>query len=270
MPYASGARYRSGKQCLAGIREEILDEITNWINDSGDTRRVCLLSGAAGTGRSVIAHTIARRFNDIGRLGSSYCFDRSDPLNRCPDNIFPTMARDLAGHDLLINRALGDIVHNNPSLRKTRDLSDQFSSLILKPTAQLTITRPIVIVIDALDESSDVRLRRVLLSLLAKDTKNRPSNFRILIASCPEQDILASFSGKLGNFFKSMPDSIADPTTSRDIFTYIRVHLADGDGEHLSFDDNKCRELAAKSEGLFQSAFVAQITWKNTDIVFWP
>ncbi|TDL14446.1 hypothetical protein BD410DRAFT_833076, partial [Rickenella mellea] len=53
LPYANDARFRSDKQCLAGTREEVLDEITNWINSSDDSKKnVFLLCGAAGTGKS--------------------------------------------------------------------------------------------------------------------------------------------------------------------------------------------------------------------------
>jgi hypothetical protein len=55
----------------------------------------------AGVGKSSIAHTLAKRFEDIGRLGSSFCFSK-DHTNRTPDLLIPTLARDLAGYDPLV------------------------------------------------------------------------------------------------------------------------------------------------------------------------
>ena len=78
MPYAGGAGLNKQKLCLEGTREELLKEICDWINDvNKDTPRIFWLHGPAGTGKSSIAHTIAHRFQQLKRLGSCFCFDRS-------------------------------------------------------------------------------------------------------------------------------------------------------------------------------------------------
>jgi hypothetical protein len=100
MPYAKGAGYDPKKGCLRGTREEVIDEICQWVNRDGDgVPRMFLLIGVAGTGKSAIAHTVAERFDAARRLGSSFCFDRSHQEERRPDNIFSTIARDLADLD---------------------------------------------------------------------------------------------------------------------------------------------------------------------------
>ena len=83
--YAEGARYDPERQCLPGTREEVLREIMDWVNSTdGQVSRMFVLSGVAGSGKSSIAHTIARLFDDVGRLGSSFCFDRSNQPNCAP------------------------------------------------------------------------------------------------------------------------------------------------------------------------------------------
>lgn len=75
--YAEGAGLDTRKECLEGTRTEILSQITDWVNTTGDNvPRVLWLSGPAGKGKSAIAHTIAKWFNNVGGLGSCYCFDR--------------------------------------------------------------------------------------------------------------------------------------------------------------------------------------------------
>jgi replication-associated recombination protein RarA len=78
MPYAADASLNTKKLCLPGTREELLDEITDWVNNiEGDAPRVFWLHGTAGRGKSSIAHTIADRFKQLERLGSCFCFDRN-------------------------------------------------------------------------------------------------------------------------------------------------------------------------------------------------
>jgi hypothetical protein len=73
MTYADGAGLDTRKECLQGTRTEILSQITKWVNSTGDNiPRVLWLSGPAGKGKSAIAHTIAKWFEDVGGLGSCY------------------------------------------------------------------------------------------------------------------------------------------------------------------------------------------------------
>ena len=99
MPYAR-ARYASGKGCLPGTRVTLLKEIYDILNDSDeDAPRVCLLTGVAGSGKSSVAHSVARLYDGQKRLASSYCFLSSDIVRRNPQNLFSTIARDLCDHD---------------------------------------------------------------------------------------------------------------------------------------------------------------------------
>ncbi len=85
MPYAEGAGLNTQKLCLEGTRGEILDEITDWINNVDDNApRLFCLHGTAGSRKSAIAHTIAHRFQALGRLGSFFCFDRNRAAERPP------------------------------------------------------------------------------------------------------------------------------------------------------------------------------------------
>ncbi|KAG2141430.1 uncharacterized protein EDB93DRAFT_1252575 [Suillus bovinus] len=100
MTYAEGAGFDTRKECLQGTRTEILSDITKWVNSTGNNvPRVLWLSGPAGKGKSAIAHTIAKWFNDVGGLGSCYCFDRQREADRRHEKIFSTIARDLADRD---------------------------------------------------------------------------------------------------------------------------------------------------------------------------
>lgn len=114
MPYASGARYVQEKGCLPGTREAIIQEIYDILNNPAeDAPRVCLLTGVAGSGKSAVAHSIARLYDEQQRLGSSYCFARSDVAKRNPQNVFSTISRDLSDHDPQFKSALWAVVKDN-------------------------------------------------------------------------------------------------------------------------------------------------------------
>ena len=158
MPYAEGAGLNTQKLCLEGTRGGILDEIVNWIDDTDDNApRLFWLHGTAGSGKSAIAHTIAHRFEALGRLGSFFCFDRSRAAERRHEKIFATIAQDLADCDPQLRKALAAAVHHKTSLRNTPDVLRQWEELIVQPTKAMSdaMAGPIVIVINALDESGD-------------------------------------------------------------------------------------------------------------------
>lgn len=257
MIYAKGARFNGDKQCLNGTREEVLEEIEQWINSTQDVPPVYMLCGSAGTGKSAIANTVARRFNALKRLGSSFCFNRHLQKERGPEHLFPTIARDLSGLHSGISQALWEIIRYDKSLRTTHDIEEQFENFILKPLCSINISGPILIVIDALDESGYPRARRAMLSILARRVSELPANFRLLLTSRPEDDIECFFKDNSLILMKRM-DSIAASVTERDILVYVRAQLSNNQGRlSEGIEDVHCRILAQKSESLFQWASVA-------------
>ena len=224
MPYAGGASLNKEKICLEGTREELLEEIIGWINSAEkDTRPIFWLHGPAGTGKSSIAHTIAHRFQQLGRLGSCFCFDRNQIADRRHQMVFSTIAKDLANHDMLLRRQLAGIVHDNDALKNTTDILQQWEELIMKPAKALSeaMIGPIVIVVDALDESGDTGSRRVFLRILGNAIAGSrltdlPPNFRILLTSRPLPDIHAALNGGTHVRQKSM-DNVPSKSTKHNI-----------------------------------------------------
>ena len=73
MPYATGARYIQEEGCLPGTRESVIREICDILNDPAeDAPRVCLLTGAAGSGKSAVAHSIARLYDGQKKIGRAH------------------------------------------------------------------------------------------------------------------------------------------------------------------------------------------------------
>ncbi|KIL54896.1 hypothetical protein M378DRAFT_46629, partial [Amanita muscaria Koide BX008] len=93
--YAEGAGLDTNKVCLDGTREEVLHEVINWIDDADpNAPRIFWLFGTACTGKSAIAHTIARAMKESGALGSCFCFEHGDVKRHA--KLFSTISHDLA------------------------------------------------------------------------------------------------------------------------------------------------------------------------------
>ena len=239
------------KGCLPGTRTAFLAFITNWVNDP-ESERTLVLFGQAGTGKSSIAHEISRRFNEMHRLTSSYIFLRKEQLKHAAYHLFTALAHDLSDRYPSFKAALGRTVQGDSSLRvRTHDYPTLFEFLILKPLEDLHIIGPILVVIDALDESGDTSGRNGLHTFLAKNLSKLPSNFRILITSRLEDDIQSAFKGATSARIKYMDDSQLAARLDDDILSFFKDLLPPN-----MFAKHGVA-LAKKAEGLFQWAAVA-------------
>ena len=248
----------------------IIEEITQWVNspNGDDAPRLFLLSGVAGSGKSAIAHTIANLFYGQKRLGSSYCFARADQANRRPDNLLSTIALDIADVDGHWKKSLADIVKGDRSLRTTISVTEQFKKFILEPAMALTTVGPILVVIDALDESAKGQSRRDILDTLAKGISDLPSNFRILMTARPEPDIVSAFKNNRHSLCKYM-DTIDEASNKSDITLFVETQLSGVSGLEEKWPNKRwCQMIVESSEGLFQWASTACQAIKDPEGVF--
>ena len=260
MPYAAGARYVQEKGCLPGTRESIIEEICDVLSDpSEDAPRVCLLTAVAGSGKSAIAHSIARLYDGQQRLGSSYCFIRSDVTKRNPQNVFSTISRDLADHDPQFKSALWEIVKDNKALRTSASPSEQVEKLIIGPSKGFHSIGPLIIVIDALDESGEKRNRRQLLDVLSQQFTQRklPAHIRFLITARPEKDILDAFPAGPQVYHKYLGD-VPSAMIDEDIAKFVRHSLRQFPELEIYWPNHEwCHLVVRQSQHLFQWAFTA-------------
>ncbi|KAI0028413.1 hypothetical protein K488DRAFT_89761 [Vararia minispora EC-137] len=265
------ATFRTDKGCLAGTRVQCLDYITKWIEDPAEEARALLLLGFAGSGKSSIAHEIARRYHSMRRLGSSFYFNRSESTSRPPHALFTNMARDLADFDPAFKRELAHVLKNETRLTGTHDCNLLFKRLIREPAGKSlnnsAVLGPIVVVVDALDESGQPNDRKALLAVLAQELASLPSHFRFLITSRSEPDIRAlpdirtlSRATSSPPFFslKDLRNDFSKDIDS-DIQNYIR-HCFQSSSlgrEGAQQYEDLFPQLTKKAERLFQWAYVA-------------
>lgn len=252
MPYARGAGFISGKRCISGTRQRLIDQIVEWVNNN-TSQRILFLSGQAGTGKSAIAHTIADIFRKQNRLGSIFCFNRSYK-DRC-NLLFSTISRGLADSDVLWRKRLVEVIQDT-AIRTSMDPVTQFDELIDKPSKHVATVGPVVIVIDALDESGDREARATILELLFQRCSELPVNYRILITSRPEQDI-EFLCDDPENIHCIRMDDIPIHETLYDIQSYVLNRLKPIAPILNMVERNWSLILANRAEGLFQWADTA-------------
>ena len=194
LPYADGASWNQARVCLPDTRVQLLDDIMNRLTtaDSKEGAQIVWLAGVAGAGKSAIAHTIAHRCHDKGQLLSSFFFDQEVSGRNGPQKLFSTIARDLSGLSNGLAEAIGLVLERDRGLASA-SLSRQFEELILKPCKLHPIDKPLVVVIDALDESLDADPDFELLRILCDSVPKLPGNFCIFITSRLQRDIEVFF-----------------------------------------------------------------------------
>lgn len=255
MSYAGGAGLNTMKTCLDGTRAEILSEIFDWINDTDPAcPRVFWLHGQAGKGKSSIAHTIALQAQNLGMLGSCFCFSHVRQAEELHKKLITTIARDLADRDLRLKPLLAEMIANNRSLRDTEDIMQQWQKFILEPVSNLKgpAVGNVVMVVDALDEGGGTATREEILSVFATQAGKLPPNFRILLTSRPLQDIMDTLQS-IGHIRATSLEDVSVTSTIRDIRLYVSEKLKRQKGIH----QEEVNKIAKKSDGLFEWARLA-------------
>jgi hypothetical protein len=183
----------------------------------------------AGTGKSTIARTAARRFHENGCLGASFFFSRGQEDRGDASKLFTTLARQLTDALPDLKRHVCDVITKDSTIGR-KSLTDQWKQLILQPLLileeSLLLSVVLVVVIDALDECEGHGDISEILRLLIQVKDLKLIRVRVFITSRPETPI------RLG--FHNMPEivhhdlmlhSIPRSVIEHDIALFLRYEL---------------------------------------------
>ncbi|KAI0704010.1 hypothetical protein C8Q76DRAFT_801785 [Earliella scabrosa] len=258
-----GASYRSGDntskaQYLETTRESVFRELESWVETSSKERadkRVFVLVGAAGMGKSTIASELCRQLDNSKRLGASFFFTRGLQGPNSVRAFFNTVSSQLATRAHLARGG------------SSQQIEYACKELVQEPLRQLSESEsnphsPIFVVVDALDEctAEDIDAVRTLLELLLSCTESPSSPLRILLTSRPEPDsvrhILDAHPSVLRRTFRDIGDQ---DTVDRDIEAVIHDRLSKDSTTRAwsDLDPSIIKRLVRWSEGIFVYASTA-------------
>ncbi|KAJ5106573.1 NACHT and WD40 domain protein [Penicillium angulare] len=237
LPAVIGAEFdsyanSSEDECLPGTRIELLDDVWTWIV-SPDGKCIFWLNGRAGTGKSTISRTVARRLKQQKMLGASFFFKRGEKDRGNARKLFPTIIRQLARSIPRLAPAVRKAIDADPDIG-SRGMRVQFDVLLLQPLLSLKssvssgrITN-VVILIDALDECDVENDIRLVLELLPQLQDGQNFSLRVMLTSRPELSIRLGFKKLSNNAYKYLIlHDIPRESIKHDLALFLKYRLSE-------------------------------------------
>jgi len=157
------------------------------------------LYGAAGAGKSAIAHTLAEICETCGWLVASFFFWKTAGERNNANRFVATIAHQIALTIPASRELIAAAVDYNPFIFE-QSVDVQLSKLIIEPLENLFTAgiifdiSPLVIIIDGLDECQGGDVQSGIVKSLVAAFRRSSLRIRILIASRPEVHLQSTFN----------------------------------------------------------------------------
>jgi len=237
--------------CMVGTRVDILSKLVTWAKS--DPVTIFWLAGMAGTGKTSIVVSLCRmlRRDPEVFLGGGYFCSRSAGSIARTDvrRILPTLAALLADQSEDFAEALAAELEKDRRVSH-KPVSEQIGPLLHRPLAVLrSLDRPLVFVIDALDECSNQRELAELLRIIVD--LQCDARVKFVLTSRPEIHIRGTpISNPTHNTILHLHTIDAETITS-DIRLYISGTLETTTTEETWYTDDNIAALVSLCGGLF-------------------
>jgi len=210
--------YHQDNRCMDGTRKVLLKEITDWVASIPEQGNILhsntyWIYGLPGIGKSSLAHSICASLDDQEQLAGSFFCRRDDPELSEPRNILPTLINKLAIIFPQFRSIVAERLRTNPNVTPESMTHTLFLEFIRK--LPRLPKKPLVFVIDALDECGSTQSRPDILRALT-DAAVHASWLKVIITSRPEVDIQRFFNGPT-QFSHPRYDLTADEDTPSDL-----------------------------------------------------
>ncbi|XP_028416332.1 uncharacterized protein LOC114540248 isoform X2 [Dendronephthya gigantea] len=212
------------KKFHEGTRKWLFDKLSSWFV-SKETR-VMILTAGPGVGKSVLSGKISELYRERSQLAAHhFCdFQNSDYSN--PHRILQSLASQMCDNVDGFRDKLTEILCREHS----RDsLSDAFRVLLNDPLHSLRRNDPMLIIVDALDESK-TDMKSEFLELISEKFCELPDWIKIFISSRPELQVR-----KVLQHLQPFEISPDDEDHNQDIELFIRRDLPNLDDRSLRF-----------------------------------
>lgn len=183
-------------ECMEGTRVSVIRQLDRWLEDDRGTD-LLWLKGPAGFGKTAIARTLCKKLLlPKGRLGGDFFFSllggRTDP-----QKLVLTIAYRLATVNDALKSGIEKAMQVYPSVVNST-FETQLQGLIVEPIVLLEESkkprRPLIIVIDGLDECNGEDTQVKIIRHLYSTIRYNSLPIRLLIVSRPEPWIADAFT----------------------------------------------------------------------------
>jgi len=250
-------------KCHPNTRHVVTKIIFDWIRGIIDSETLIMwLYGAAGAGKSAIAHTLAEICEICGWLLASFFWKAAGERNNV-NRFVATIAHQVSLAIPASRELIAAAVDYNPFIFE-QSVDVQLSKLIIKPLEHLFSAGiifddfPFVIIIDGLDKCQGGDVQSGMVKSLVAAFRDSPLGIRILITSRPEVHLQAT-----SNSITIQPHlshlSLSDHSPEKDIYIFLKDSFDKIKHEHplASYIPSSwpsadvLRELTRKSSGQF-------------------
>lgn len=240
---------------MKNTRSTIIKEVVDFLTSLDvDEKRIFLLSGCAGSGKTAIAHSVAYICAQMHHsLGASFFFQAGHNLQNNPKYLIVSLARELSARNPEYAACLSEAIEAYPGIVHS-SLANQFHCLLLRPASQVSAhAQPTAIVIDALDEGWSESLLDII-----KSCANLPSWLRIFITVRDDASILTRL--RTQTHISRREIDISSDSNHRDVRVYVgeRLRTIASDRNLVNWPTNiTIDRMCNKADGLFVWAAVA-------------
>ena len=213
---------------MPGTREELFEELDLWSTGhfpKDDSKRIYFLTGAAGLGKSSIAHHFCTRLDDSEKrsLGASFFFERGGGDLESTRLFFPTLAYQLATSQPQLRSPITIAARGHYERGAMQQMQYTFEDLFRVPLVGAPIQEgPIILVIDGLDECRERDMICRLLPALLKLVRSLPW-LQVFLTSRPEPHVMGIFTSKEEKpmvYHRSLDDTV--DAWEGDVARYLR------------------------------------------------
>ena len=228
-----------------GTREWLFQDFFTWFYDENSENRAFVISGLAGMGKSVVAAAMCNKFAE--HVAACHFFQYNNSKYNNPKIFLQSIAWQVCKYFPAYKEALTNMLSGKPA-QSLDDMNIQglFSTLFKEPLSDVDGPgKPILIVLDALDESADNE-REELVHLISNHLHKLPSYIRFVITTRPEKSLIDRLE-KLNPLYIRGDD----PRNLHDLKMVLQERILETSPSKAELIDR----LAEKSDGLMLYSF---------------
>ena len=228
-----------------GTREWVFEEFLTWFDDENSKNRAFVISGLACMGKSVVAAAMCKKFSK--HVAACHFFQYNNSKYNNPKIFLQSLAWQVCKYlpaykETLVNMLSGKLAQCLDDM----NVEGLFSTLFKEPLSDVDGPgKPILIVLDALDESAN-KEREELVHLISHHLHKLPSYVRFVITTRPEKNLIDRLE-KLNPLYIRGDD----PRNLHDLKMVLQEKILETNPSKAELIDR----LAEKSDGLMLYAF---------------